>query len=606
MVPHRGLSLPRPQTWSLPWRAWRHLSPAWRFALLAGLFNSLLFVPFVLLDRVDGRWLPGWPDSVGPAWRWWLMARPTFDLLRWHMEWTALLALILALGGRLRRVGPWLAAGSYALAWLYQIYEAVDVVLYHRQPNWYNDWPFIRDGAAFLVDGLQIPWWQVALALAILASIGWLLVRGMAALWDAASAFGWTRWFAVAGLLAVNVAYLHWGNLFIWADPQAVAQSLVAKLELNDRRAKASRRATAHWDNLDPWAYYDYRAYPLAQKPDVIFIALESYGSILYRTPALRERYRGLMAQFAQRLNATGWHGVTALSEAPVWGGGSWMSYTTLLFGLPVSEQPQYLKLRERFQFEPYPNLGRYFQQQGYQYLWLVPIARQLEPEIAIRIERFYGADEWITFEDLNYHGPLYGWGPSPPDQYTLGFLLDRVQHAPDSQPRFVFYLTQNTHYPFAPLPPRMDDWRALNDPSLPQPPKPAKKVEYKQALNDYIEALAYDLDLLATFIEQWPNPNAIFILVGDHQPPAISARRHGYSTPLHIISRDAAFLAQWEADGFTPGFWLEDPEPRLKHAGFYSLLVRHMVARYGVDPDTLPPYYPEGLPVPTTEVKEP
>ncbi|NPA26740.1 MAG: sulfatase-like hydrolase/transferase [Chloroflexi bacterium] len=600
MAIHRGLSLPvpRPLRWRI--RLTRHVSPAWRFAFLALVFNALLFAPFVILDQTEGRWLPGWPDGVGPTWRWWLIARPTFDVARWHIEWAFLLALILALGGRMRRFGPGLATGLYTLLLGYQIYESVDVVLYHRQPNWYNDWPFLRDGASFLLDGLQIARWQLALAGAGVL-LGLVAVyRGMAALWDAARALGRRRWLGVLLLLAVNGFYLKRSNLFLLADPQAVAQSVFAKWELNDRRAKASQSATARWDDLDPWAYYDYEAHTLAHKPDVIFLALESYGSILYRTPALRERYRELMAAFEARLQAGGWHGVTALSEAPVWGGGSWMSYTTLLFGLQVKEQPQYLKLRERFQFEPYPNLGRYFQSQGYRYLWVVPIARELGPEIAIRIERFYGADEWITFQDLNYQGPLYGWGPSPPDQYTLGFLLDQFAQEDDARPRFLFYLTQNTHYPFTPLPPRMEDWRALNDPSLPQPPKPPKKVAYQEAIHDYLDALAYNLDLLADFILNWPREDAIFILVGDHQPPAISARRHGYSTPIHIVSRDPVFLAQWEASGFARGFWLSDPTPILKHEGFYSLFVRQMVARYGQDPEQLPTYYPDGLPVPT------
>ena len=103
------------------------------------------------------------------------------------------------------------------------------------------------------------------------------------------------------------------------------------------------------------------------------------------------------------------------------------MSYTSVLFGVNVSEQSQYLALRDEYQKIPYPNMGRYFHSQGYEYVWVVPIDRELPPKYQEADHAFYGADRWVTFNTLDYDGPMYGWGPSPPDQYTLGFIQELV-----------------------------------------------------------------------------------------------------------------------------------------------------------------------------------
>ncbi len=98
---------------------------------------------------------------------------------------------------------------------------------------------------------------------------------------------------------------------------------------------------------------------------------MESYGSVLYKRPDWRPAYEALLGELQQELAGGGWHVATALSESPTWGGGSWMAYTSALFGLRIDSHPEYLSLLDEYQEVAYPDLGRYLQSQGYYSLFV-------------------------------------------------------------------------------------------------------------------------------------------------------------------------------------------------------------------------------------------
>jgi len=584
---------------------WRYLSPArhpnvW-FWGVAALLNALLFLPFYLTQPADRSLLP-WPPTHYD-WRAWLVSRDQADLLRFHAEWVLGLALWAWLAPRMRPRGRrWLAGVislGFGLALLYQIYAAVMLNLYHYTPNFYNDYPFIVGGVHFLLDSLNFSWVTYALGglafLATLASIV-LLLRVLFHAIPVEALGRATR----GALLALALAVGGYGMVYGvgLADPYMEVNSLTAEIVANIRAARQSRHDVAGLASFNPYETYDYTRYRLQSHPNVYLIFVESYGSILYTRPFYQETYRTLMTGWQAKLEAAGWHTATTLSISPMWGGGSWMAYTSAMFGLRITEQQQFLALREKYQYLPYPNLGRYLHSQGYDYTWVVPITRKLPENITEMNRRFYGADRWITFKDLHYTGPMYGWGPSPPDQYTLGFIRDEV--VPQEQkPLFLFFLTQSSHYPWAPLPPVVDDWRALNQLQISGgslSKEEMAQLSFTAIRQNYLNAIVYSMDMLGDFLLHLPDDDAIVILIGDHQPPTVSARRDGYATPIHILSRDAAFVADFAQYGFRPGLWLDDPQPTMHHEGLYSMLVRQLVAHYGVDRTDLPPYLPEGI----------
>lgn len=68
-----------------------------------------------------------------------------------------------------------------------------------------------------------------------------------------------------------------------------------------------------------------------------MLVFVESYGSVLYKRPDYALAYTALLDELQSALTADGWHTASALSEAPTWGGGSWMAYTSALFGLRIA-----------------------------------------------------------------------------------------------------------------------------------------------------------------------------------------------------------------------------------------------------------------------------
>src|SRR5690606_5686339 len=128
-------------------------------------------------------------------------------------------------------------------------------------------------------------------------------------------------------------------------------------------------------------------------------------------------------------LEENGLHIASTLSESPTWGGGSWLAYTSALYGLRLEEHPQYLAFLERYQDEGerYANFGDYLRQQGYTFAWLTSIAAELKEEKRQMYQDFYGVDHWLQYGDLQYDGMRYGWGPAPPDQYSLNAVREAL-----------------------------------------------------------------------------------------------------------------------------------------------------------------------------------
>jgi len=479
---------------------------------------------------------------------------------------------------------------------IYKSYASVLLGVYQMQPNFYNDASFIANGLPFLLSALDLPkWYYLGFIVTVLSLFIFLWHFTKALLIKGAMQIG-----RVTQMLAFSlgtVLLLYSGISFgIDAEMPTGINCLVAETKQNLSASRASYQNIDAFIAQNPYSMYDYAQYTLSEKPNVYIIFFESYGSVLYKRDHFHPTFTEMAAAFEARLADEDWQSVSVFSEAPTWGGGSWMSYTSALFGINVSEQNQYLALREQYAQVPYPNMGRYFHTQGYEYFWVVPINRELSSKYQETDYAFYGADRWITYDTLEYAGPLYGWGPSPPDQYTFGFIQDLVQ---TKQPTFLFFLNQDSHYPWTPLPERVDDWRTLanSDATGGSLSSEAKsKLSPLATRENYLNALAHSFENIADFITTLDDPNAIIVLFGDHQPPTISRRDDGFETMLHIISQDNDFLASFQNYGFEQGILLESDEAQLKHEGFYSLFIRNFLARYGRNPAILPPYLAEGL----------
>ena len=575
--------------------------PNLMFWLSLALLNGLLFLPLYLLNLDDSSFWPVQPgagQTVQVAAQQLFLWRNNPDIFRLSLEVVILAALWVNVRWlwRRQRLYRVLFAVGYILAVSYALYESISLSLYQIDPVFYAQYRLATDGVPFVVEQLR---WPLPLYLAILAA-ALAVIAGLVILIRTLIGGAPPQRLSRGTRLAMAALAL-WALLaplvlaLPLASPRSAVNSLAAKLEQNIGDSLALWRKIDAFDSRAPEQAYDYSGQKLARKPDIYLIFIESYGSVLYKRPDWRQQYEALLAELEQDLAGEGWHAATALSDSPTWGGGSWLAYTSGLFGLRVDNHTQYLALLDEYQDKSYPDLGRFLQSQGYHSAFVTAIARELRASEQERYENFYGVDDWVKYSRLDYQGPRYGWGPAPPDQYVLGYVEDEVL-GPVEQPTFLFYITQNSHYPWTPQPEVVQDWRTLNQPAAdPSAPLPEQLSQTTKRRN-YLDAVEYQLRFLTDFILDAGSDDAIYVLIGDHQPQQVSRRADGFETPLHVISRDARFVESLQAYGFDEGLLARDMTVDLRHEGFYSLFVRALLASYGQGDRVLPDYLPYGV----------
>ena len=577
--------------------------PNLRFWVVFVALNGLLFLPLYALNLQDNTFLPPALDgsidtssALIPLFTW----RNNLDIFRLHAELILLVSAWVLLPflwqARLTRWFRVLFTLFFFFTFFYQTYESGVSSLYQRQPVMYHDFRFFVDGIGFALGGLRLSVGRYVALVLLAALLFWLLNRLIRLLLDTDSVRQlsiWTR-IAVAGLvLFIAASGIHYQNAL--ASQKMAVSSITFKIVDNWQASVQQKEAVESFDPVTPHAIYNYKDHDLLKKPDIYLIFIESYGSVLYKRKHFVGPYTELLTELKTTLDVAGWSATSALSLAPTWGGGSWMSYTSAQFGIEIDNQPQFLALREAFQQEPYPHLGWYLQNQGYEHVRVSSMWSDLRSDEATANINFYRPDRWLEKDDLAYEGSLYGWGPAPPDQYVLHFARETIDRT-SNHPTFFFYLTQNSHYPWAPLPALADDWHDLNRSAAIRPRPINEPIPHPIKKQNYLDAITYELRTLVEFIIAEQDEDTIFVLIGDHQPPAVSNRADGFDTPIHVISKDSDFITSLSEYGFKEGLVQQDLEPMLHHAGFYSMLTRTLLANYGAGVNNLPPYLPTGI----------
>ncbi len=562
--------------------------------LCFAVLNLLLFLPLALLDQDEIVLLPPaslFGDGLWPALNQLFIWRSSIDPLRLSVE----LALVAGLWVNLRRLRTrpvrWTLALLYLLLLAYYVYEAIMISIYRADPVFYSHYFLARDGLPFLVEHAgAAPWLYAAAGAGLLLAAAALAACVQTMLAAGARLGRGSR--LLAGALAAFSLLAALTYQIYTAQPEMVISSAAWKLEKNVADSWQLYDAIAGYDERAVRSAYDYRGYTLAHKPDIYLIFVESYGSVLYKRPDFRSAYTALLTQLQDQLQDQGWQSTSALSRSPTWGGGSWLAYTSFLFGLRIDSQPQYLALRNRYQVTDYPDLGSTLRAQGYRYGWVSSLEEDLSERAWARYANFLGPDPWLRHRDLDYHGPQYGWGPAPPDQYMLNYADALLQRESD-QPLLFVSITQNSHYPWDLPPALLDDWRAFN--TMPaQVTTSGDEVEQSDRRRRYLAAIDYELRMLVDFVLH-KDDDSIFIFVGDHQPPQVSRRADGWATPIHIVAKDTALLAAFGDYGFAPGLQVDLRRPELHHEGMYSLLMRVLLEQYGDGQLAAPAYRPDG-----------
>jgi phosphatidylglycerophosphate synthase len=539
--------------------------------LLAVVLDLLLFVPAVVFGDV-------------------ITMSPVRDLLHVSAELAALVALaILVARTRAAPIVRWAGAVLYTFFVLFLFYH-LGYLSFFRRP------PAISSDVRLLVHLFHFvkgqPAWAI-LAIAAIAALG-LLALSVAAFFrqlEGAVRAARPRFtFVVPALLLVPV-----GGSLAWSgfDRDApIVQPLSKHVRTNVRFSRIRRDMERALAAAPPDLRYEVFLRPvLVKKPNVHLLMIESYGTIL-ATSDMRDAYRDALAELESRLVGRGYGSATAWSTSSTWGGSSWFAISTVQTGVRIDNQDTYEVLEAAS--AQLPSLTSFFRAQGYTTISVMPGNM---PRAGLKGYDLFGRDIVLEQPQLEYTGYRFGWGSVAPDQWALSFYRERVLN-PGPKPRFFFFMSTTTHWPWINTPPYVEDWHTLElnrgeMRTIKRAPRPGFENIRTELHRQYYSTVDYTLQILGDYITKEDDDDALFVIMGDHQPCIDDYTKE---TWVHVVTRDAALLDRFRTRGFAEHLFAESSSVvHLQHAGIFSLLAT-VLAEHAGDGTKLP-YYPTGLP---------
>jgi hypothetical protein len=515
-----------------------------------------------------------------------------FGLLLLSVIWTAKLP-------RVRGLSRALACVAYVLLLLFLFYDNAIGYFFARRPALGEDWRLALNLLHFLGGVMSVRWLLLGLggALGLCAVVFGMAIALRNLQREAAR---WTsRRRAVVTWLFVLPSVVSLGWFGVERDA-CVVQVVSKRVLYNWRTSRAEAARLAEIRVGPPDRRYDaFSQLRLVQRPAAYLLMIEAYGEVL-STWDMAPAYRELLARAETRLHKAGYAACTAYSAAPVHGGTSWFSISSVHTGMRVDRPEAYDALQ--LVAARLPTLTGFFKAQGYRTYALQP--GNTDHRGLRRFDTF-NHDVMVDAPRLGYKGHAYGWGVIP-DQYSLGLFRERyLASAP--APHYVFYVAVSTHWDWGEgVPPYVRDWRTLNGGQPEVADYDASWPAFAQARaigtelrRSYFRSVAYEWRLLLELLEAERSPNVVVMILGDHQPRLDADAPGGVTmrAPVHVLSRDAAFIERFAQVGFQPGLYA-DPKlrPALKHEGLFSLWVSKLSAAYGAADAPAGQYYPHGI----------
>lgn len=334
-----------------------------------------------------------------------------------------------------------------------------------------------------------------------------------------------------------------------------------------------------------------YDKFQLNDKPDIVFISVESLGSIAYHDSEIFSRIKEVLNRYNRDFTAKNIQIASSFSTPPQFAGGSWLCVGSLIYGYKMENDTHYNYLfKNNSNFNSYKSIFHYFKNQGYDASMISTLGGNNKIDVDWeKIKKVYPMDSFIKIEDLSYIGKLLDFMShhhSPPDQYSLWKGMEII-NSNTSKPKISLFTTLNSHC----------NWHS-----------PLKLEESYQKLNvirdletttntnkplkdNYIHAIIYQLEVVFDYISK--NPDKLYVIFGDHQPPFITPDSLGFETPLFVLSKNHKLIDGLRKEGFQND--LINFHYTIRHEGFYSLFMKSFLQVYSKSKDTLP-VFPDGI----------
>jgi hypothetical protein len=493
-----------------------------------------------------------------------------------HFDFTFVVLLGVALGADGRPL-VWGATALLAFGFIEIVYSAVMHSIFKRPPALVADLALLKVGFSLVRKRFFPLAGVVAVLLAGIAAAAYLATSLLlrAAPPDPGLALA-------AAVLLLPLCLYHWRQydygLYLGRTVYSPLLHLWRNVEYGKRLDSVLAKGAAHFERRN-----HFKSVELEQRPTVVVICVESYGSVVYRDPEHSAAVADLIAEHEQRLRDVGYHFASTHSDAPIFAGGSWLSYASFTYGIEFTEIQLFDALfAADSPFGAYESLFHVLKRNGYRNVLLCPLGGVDVPNVDWgKIDRCFQSDLNITFDSMGYRGPLVNYFGivrlhSPLDQYSLSYAYELAARE-RAGPFSLFFCTLNSHYPWQAVGEVVADWRSLDDPTAPL------RTCSGGAQERYRASIRYQLDYVLRFVLERAEEDVVFVVFGDHQPPMITEKRMGKQTPVHVIARNRELVATFLEQGFAARFGLTGTEPRsIKHHGFLSLFLKGMQAVYG------------------------
>lgn len=592
-------------------KGWDLIRP-YSWILLTVALNIFCFWPLSIFSLDQIKSLP-WLLEVDPELPSWWVSRSNADWFRlWGELWV--LGLLTILIGSGKKWWSWIVTILIPLFLVFQVYYLASIQLYGQQPYLNNDYTLLKEVVPLFLNQVLGSNWDMVIKIGIGSFIGLIFIGAISFAWSRNLAAFPYRKFIIGLWILIGIPLLTLSYQgFQLEDPQEYHSVRWVSYSF----AKSTNIPSGTVVETLPEGINLYKSYfqeTLTEKPDVYWIFFESYGKVVAKDKEMKGRYTQLMDSLENRWGEMGWNSVSQYSNAPVKGGRSWLAFTSALAGFRLENHLVYKDLIERYY--NYPHVTRWFKEQGYVTTRVKTMNKQdaSTPRNLILADRFYGFDHWFQNDSFPYQGFKYDVFGGIPDQYGLNYAVESTRKQSDD-PMFLFMITMSGHQPWFPPAPIMEDWHLLDtirqDPRNIELDSAAKEnlyLFYESRLRDsiksrYMDVLEYEFGVVDHFIRTEADSNSIFVLIGDHQPPELGMSwRHNFSTPVHILSKDQAFLDKFRDISFVEGMFTEPKDNKpVQHEAMFSMFVTRLLAQYGAGNPELE-WIPDGLRVPEEE----